>query len=113
MGLDRAAPAASASANRSPGGRQGSTAEISADTWPERGDQKGFAPWGTGLQGARNHRRRGPFDKAACRQRNQVERFLARIRQFRRMATLYEKLPLHDLAIGTPAAVGSWLRELA
>jgi len=62
---------------------------------------------------ARNHRRRGPFDKVAYRQRNQVERFFARIKQFRRMATRYEKLALHYLAIVTLAAVVIWLRELA
>jgi transposase len=62
---------------------------------------------------ARNHRRRGPFDKAAYRQRNQVERFFDRIKQFRRMATRYEKLADHYLAIVTLAAMVIWLRELA
>ena len=62
---------------------------------------------------ARNHRRRGPFDKEAYRQRNQVERFFARIKQFRRMATRYEKLAVHYLAIVTLAATVIWLRELA
>lgn len=62
---------------------------------------------------ARNQRRRGPFDKAAYRQRNQVERFFARIKQFRRMATRYEKLARHYLAIVTLAATVIWLRELA
>ena len=61
---------------------------------------------------ARNHRRRGPFDKAAYRQRNQVERFFSRIKQFRRMATRYEKLAEHYLAIVTLAATVIWLREL-
>ena len=62
---------------------------------------------------ARNHRRRGPFDKAAYRQRNQVERFFAGIKQFRRMATRYEKLATHYLAIVTLAAMVIWVRELA
>ena len=62
---------------------------------------------------ARNHRRRGPFDRAAYRQRNQADRFCARIKQFRRMATRYEKLSDHDLAIVTLAAAVIWLRELA
>ena len=62
---------------------------------------------------ARHHRRRGPFDQAAYRQRNQVERFFARIKQFRRMATRYEKLAVHYLAIVTLAATVIWLRELA
>jgi len=65
------------------------------------------------IPGARNQRRRGPFDKAAYRQRHQVERFFARIKQFRRMATRYEKLANHYLAIVTLAATVIWLRELA
>ncbi len=39
--------------------------------------------------------------------------FFARIKQFRRMATLYEKLASHYLAIVTLAATVIWLRELA
>ena len=62
---------------------------------------------------ARTHRRRGPFDKGAYRQRNQVERFFARVKQFRRMATRYEKLARHYLAIVTLASIVIWLRELA
>ena len=62
---------------------------------------------------ARHHRRRGPFDHAAYRQRNQVERLFARIKQFRRLATRYEKLAAHYLAIVTLAATVIWLRELA
>jgi transposase len=54
---------------------------------------------------AQTHRRRGPFDRAAYRQRNQVERFFARIKQFRRVATRYEKLENHYLAIVTVAVV--------
>lgn len=62
---------------------------------------------------ARSHRRRGPFDSTAYRQRNQVERFFTRIKQFRRMATRYEKLVAHCLAIVTLAAIVTWLREPA
>jgi len=62
---------------------------------------------------ARHHRLRSSFYKAAYRQRNQVERFFARIKQFRRMATRYEKLADHYLAIVTLAATLIWLRELA
>jgi transposase len=68
---------------------------------------------GCGIPRARTHRRRGPFDKAAYRQRNQVERFFARIKQFRRMATGYEKFARHYMAIVTLAATVIWLRELA
>jgi transposase len=38
-----------------------------------------------------NERRSGPFDKAAYRLRNQVERFFNRLKHFRRIATRYEK----------------------
>jgi len=54
---------------------------------------------------ARHHRRRGPLDEAAYRQRNQVERFFARIKQFHRMATRYVKLAVHYLGIVTLAAM--------
>ena len=64
-------------------------------------------PW------ARNQRRRGPFDREAYRQRNQVERFFARIKHFRRIATRYEKLAQHYLAMVTLASIVIWLRELA
>jgi transposase len=62
---------------------------------------------------ARNQHRRGPFDKAADRQRNQAEHFFAWIKQFRRLATHYEKLARPYLAIVTLAATVIWLRELA
>jgi transposase len=35
--------------------------------------------------------RRGPFDKAIYRERNCIERLFSRFRQFRRLATRYEK----------------------
>jgi transposase len=38
-----------------------------------------------------NEHRGGPFDRAAYRQRNVVERLLNRLKQFRRVATRYEK----------------------
>ncbi len=38
-----------------------------------------------------NERRSGPFDKDVYRLRNQVERFINRLKQFRRIATRYEK----------------------
>ncbi len=38
-----------------------------------------------------NERRRGPFDRAAYRARNLVERLIGRCKQFRRLATRYEK----------------------
>ena len=39
----------------------------------------------------RNERRTGPFDKVLYRLRNRVERLINRLKQFRRIATRYEK----------------------
>ena len=39
-----------------------------------------------------NEHRTGPFDRAAYRQRNIVERLIARCKQYRGLATRYEKL---------------------
>jgi transposase len=38
-----------------------------------------------------NERRTGPFDRALYRERNLVERLINRFKQFRRLATRYEK----------------------
>jgi transposase len=38
-----------------------------------------------------NQQKRGPFDKAIYRERNRVERAINRLKQFRRVATRYEK----------------------
>ena len=38
-----------------------------------------------------NERRRGPFDRGVYRLRNVVERTINRLKQFRRLATRYEK----------------------
>jgi transposase len=38
-----------------------------------------------------NERRRGPFDRRVYRLRNVVERTINRLKQFRRLATRYEK----------------------
>jgi len=56
-----------------------------------------------------NERRRGPFDKTIYRQRNQVERFFNRLKQFRRIATRYEKRAANYLAMLTLAAILIWL----
>jgi transposase len=53
----------------------------------------------------RNQRRRGPFDKARYRQRNQVERFFNRLKQNRRVATRYEKRATMYRAVVTVAAI--------
>lgn len=57
----------------------------------------------------KDERRRGPFDKAAYRQRNVVERLIARLKQFRRVATRYEKRGVNYRAMVTLAAILLWL----
>ena len=45
------------------------------------------------------------FDKAAYRQRNQVERTIGRLKGWRRVATRYEKQDVNYLAMVTIAAI--------
>ena len=46
-----------------------------------------------------NERRTGPFNRALYRQRNLVERTINRLKQFRRIATRYEKKAENYLAM--------------
>lgn len=57
----------------------------------------------------RNERHRGPFSRALYRQRNRVERLINRLKQFRRIATRYEKCATNYLAMLTIAAILLWL----
>ena len=57
----------------------------------------------------RDERRRGPFDRAAYRERNVAERLVNRLKQFRRIATRYEKRALNYLGMLTLAAIVLWL----
>jgi len=57
----------------------------------------------------RNERRRGPFDRAGYRARNLVERCINRCKQFRRLATRYEKRGEHYRAMWVVAAILLWL----
>ena len=58
----------------------------------------------------KNERRRGPFDKEAYRQRNHVERLMNRLKQFRRIATRYEKRAVNFAAMVTIAATVLWTK---
>ena len=55
------------------------------------------------------HERRGPFDRTIYRERNRVERLINRLKQFRRVATRYEKRARHYQAMLTLAAIMLWL----
>jgi transposase len=56
-----------------------------------------------------NERRRGSFDKAAYRERNRVERCFNRLKQYRRIATRYEKMAENYLAMVLIGAILMWL----
>lgn len=60
-----------------------------------------------------NEHRTGPFDRAIYRTRNIVERFVNRLKQFRRVATRYEKCAHNYLAMLHLAAISLWLYEFA
>lgn len=53
--------------------------------------------------------RRVQFKKAASRTRNAVERLINRLKQFRRIATRYEKRAMNSLAMLSIAAIMHWL----
>ena len=55
-----------------------------------------------------NEKRRGSFDKEAYRRRNVVERTINRLKQFRRVATRYEKRAVNYRAMLTIAAIVLW-----
>ena len=57
----------------------------------------------------RNERRSGPFDRALYRTRNLVERAINRLKQFRRIATRYEKNAENYLAMLHIGSILLWL----
>jgi transposase len=54
--------------------------------------------------------RRGPFDRVVYRLRNRVERLINQLKQFRRIATRYEKRAANFAAMLTIAATLHWLK---
>jgi transposase len=56
-----------------------------------------------------NERHRGTFDKFLYRERNRVERCFNRLKQYRRIATRYEKKAENYLAMLTIASIMMWL----
>lgn len=55
-----------------------------------------------------NERRDGRFDRAAYRERNQIERLINRLKQHRAIATRYEKLEVSSHALLTIACILLW-----
>jgi transposase len=60
----------------------------------------------------RNEGRTGPFDRARYRLRNRIERLINRCKQFRRLATRYEKRAANYHAMWLIAAIVLWLGVL-
>jgi transposase len=56
-----------------------------------------------------NEPRRGPFSREIYRQRNVIERTINRLKQFRRIATRYEKLAANYTAMISIACILLWL----
>jgi transposase len=56
-----------------------------------------------------NEQRGGPFDEAIYRMRNRVEQLINRLKQYRRIATRYEKLAKNYLAMLHIGSILLWL----
>ena len=59
----------------------------------------------------RNRTQRFCFSRSLYRERNRIERFFCRMKQFRRVATRYEKLAANYLAMLNLAAIRLWCRD--
>ena len=57
----------------------------------------------------KDQRRQPSFDREAYRERNKVERLINRLKQFRRIATRYEKRATNYLAVVTLGMIMLWL----
>lgn len=57
----------------------------------------------------KNEHRTGPFNKAIYRQRNKIERLINRLKQFRRLATRYEKRAENYRAMWVIGFILLWL----
>jgi len=57
----------------------------------------------------KNENRTGPFDRQIYRQRNQIEQLFNRLKQFRRVATRYDKRGNSFAAMLTIAMIFLWL----
>ena len=59
----------------------------------------------------RDERRTGPFDRAVYRRRHLVENLIARCKQYRSLATRYDKRATSYQALWTIAMTILWLRD--
>lgn len=65
----------------------------------------------TNIPSKRNARDKPPFSKSLYRQRNLVERFFNKLKQFRGLATRYDKRPENFLAAVKLVSIRLWLRH--
>lgn len=56
-----------------------------------------------------NEKRQGRFNRGLYRERNRIERLINRLKQYRRVATRYEKYAINYLTMLMIAAVRVWL----
>jgi transposase len=56
-----------------------------------------------------NQKQRGRFNRGLYRERNRVERLINRLKQYRRIATRYEKYAVNYLAMLMIGAIRLWL----
>ena len=57
-----------------------------------------------------NRRRPHAYDRHLYKERNQIERCFAKLKQFRRVATRYDKLLINFLGFVTMATIVIWLK---
>ena len=58
----------------------------------------------------RNRTFKRPYDAELCKERNIIERFFNKLKQFRRVATRYDKLLANFMGFVKLAAIAIWLR---
>ena len=58
----------------------------------------------------RNRKVQRPYDTDLYKERNLIERFFNKLKQFRRVATRYDKLLVNFMAFVKIAAIAIWLR---
>jgi len=58
----------------------------------------------------RNRKVQRPYDRDLYKERNRIERFFAKLKQFRRVATRYDKLLANFMGFVKLAAIAIWLK---
>jgi len=82
---------------------KGYDADHLADRITENGAQVVIPP-------KRNRKVQRPYDAELYKERNRIERFFSKLKQFRRVATRYDKLLANFMGFVKLAAIAIWLR---